>query len=372
MLLKLLVLSLYLSSLIVLAQKSSDILDSTNHPPCKACKIFIESFQKGIERTKNGKFEGGDTAWEEAKLGSYATSELRLTEIQEKICSDVKEGKNQCYSMNEEYSDILEQWWFNKQTEEPDLIKYFCIETIKQCCPENHFGANCTPCNGYPDNICSNNGKCKGAGTRKGNGKCLCDAGYTGEKCTECDIGYYSAYKDDAKLLCSKCHSACDGSCTKAGTEGCEKCNAGWIMNENKGCLDLNECAASKTPCKINQFCVNNEGSFRCLNCDRSCESCTGDGPDMCQKCAKGYFEKDNLCLNEDQESRKQHVFITRYLTYLGLCIATCIVFQKNTILAAVIGIAVALYISTSEYVLNNPSSPDVGKLAEQIFKTTT
>ena len=31
--------------------------------------------------------------------------------------------------------------------------------------------------------ICSGNGKCKGEGTRKGNGKCACDTGYGGDTC---------------------------------------------------------------------------------------------------------------------------------------------------------------------------------------------
>jgi hypothetical protein len=31
--------------------------------------------------------------------------------------------------------------------------------------------------------------------------------------------------------------------------------------------------------------------------CDRACESCQGDGPDMCDKCAEGYALKDNICV---------------------------------------------------------------------------
>lgn len=30
--------------------------------------------------------------------------------------------------------------------------------------------------------------------------------------------------------------------------------------------------------------------------CDRSCEGCTGDGPDLCFKCADGYDLRDGLC----------------------------------------------------------------------------
>ncbi|RZC33814.1 cysteine-rich with EGF-like domain protein 2, partial [Asbolus verrucosus] len=144
----------------------------------------------------------------------------------------------------------------------------------------------------------------------------------------------------------------------------------GWIMTEDKGCLDFNECASSNNPCKKNHFCVNTEGSYKCLDCDKSCAGCTGDGPDMCIQCASGYILIDNMCTDGEQVSRKQRVFFTRYMTYLGLCIATCIIFNKNTVLAAVIGIAVAVYISISEYVLNTPPTPKTDDLAQQLLNS--
>jgi hypothetical protein len=48
-----------------------------------------------MERTARGNFEGGDAAWEEERLGSYSHSEVRLVEIQEKLCSSVERGKDQ-------------------------------------------------------------------------------------------------------------------------------------------------------------------------------------------------------------------------------------------------------------------------------------
>jgi hypothetical protein len=60
----------------------------------------------------------------------------------------------------------------------------------------------------------------KGAGTRKGNGKCSCDAGYEGDFCDSCAAAYYKAYQDEHKLLCSPCHSSCQGPCTQAGYKG--------------------------------------------------------------------------------------------------------------------------------------------------------
>lgn len=70
-----------------------------------------------------------------------------------------------------------------------------------------------------------------------------------------------------------------------------------------------------------------------------------------------------------EQESRKHYVRLTRYLTYAGLCLATCIIFQRSIILAAIIGLAVAAYITTSEYILNSPPKPNTTNFAEQLLK---
>lgn len=67
-------------------------------------------------------------------------------------------------------------------------------------------------------------------------------------------------------------------------------------MKDNEGCLDVNECAESGSCPEKNQFCVNNEGSFSCLDCDRSCIGCEGDGPDMCKECADGYELREGMC----------------------------------------------------------------------------
>lgn len=78
---------------------------------------------------------------------------------------------------------------------------------------------------------------------------------------------------------------------------GCVNCAIGWIMDKEKGCLDVNECATIKPVCNPLQFCVNSEGSYRCLECDNSCLGCTGDGPDMCIACANGFTLIENVCV---------------------------------------------------------------------------
>ncbi|XP_030748515.1 cysteine-rich with EGF-like domain protein 2 [Sitophilus oryzae] len=345
----------------------------TRLPPCRACKMFVDSFNKGLERTSKYKFEGGDAAWEEEKLGSYAHSEVRFVEIHEKLCSDVSEGRDQCYQLLEEYDEELESWWFKQQKQEPNLFNHLCINTNEVCCPENHFGRTCTPCHGYPNNICNNNGKCKGAGTRKGNGMCHCDTGYKGDVCDICSDGFYESYRDDKKVLCSPCHISCDGTCSKAGPAGCEKCKEGWEHRGERGCVDDNECLTEKSPCKKSEFCINTEGSFKCLDCHKSCSSCTGDGPDECLECASGFRKKGNICVSENDEDRKKYVTFSRYLTYFGLCLCTCIISNKNIYLAAIVGLCVGIYITLSEYMLSSSDGHKTDlreQLAEQLKKS--
>lgn len=321
-------------------------------PPCKLCRLLVDSFKKGMEKTAKSNFQGGDTAWEEEKLGNYATSEVRLIEIQEKLCSDVDKGNSQCHNLAEEAEHSLEKWWFQHQKTNTDLFEWLCIETLKHCCPPGHYGSSCLPCPGHPDNVCSGNGRCRGAGTRKGNGTCDCDEGYAGITCGLCADSYYESYRDESKLLCSKCHMACLGSCTQAGPRGCLVCNKGWFYEAEHGCLDVNECVSESSPCKKNEFCVNNEGSYSCLACDKACDGCHGDGPDMCDNCADGNKLRDGMCVKESTEWESRSDDIRRYVTYLGLCVATCIIFQKNPVIASLIGLAVAIYVAVSEYML--------------------
>ncbi|KAJ9581203.1 hypothetical protein L9F63_023621, partial [Diploptera punctata] len=139
--------------------KNKESLHSVKLAPCQACKVLVESFKQEMEKTARGKFEGGDAAWEEEHLGSYARSEVRLVEIQENLCLTVERGKSQCHTLAEVLENHLEEWWFQKQDE--DLHKFICIDTLKNCCAENRFGPECKPCPGYPDNVCNKSGKCK-------------------------------------------------------------------------------------------------------------------------------------------------------------------------------------------------------------------
>uniref|UniRef100_T1IHQ1 EGF-like domain-containing protein n=1 Tax=Strigamia maritima TaxID=126957 RepID=T1IHQ1_STRMM len=317
-------------------------------PPCQACKNVMKSFKKAMVKTSRGKYEGGDVDWEERKMGSYANSEIRLVEIQEMLCKDVKEGVDQCHGLAEESEEFIEEWWQNAQRDEIDFLI---------CCPNNSFGSDCKPCPGGIDNPCGGNGKCKGAGSRKGTGECKCDPGYAGEVCNNCQLGYFQSYKDDEKFICSKCHKSCESRCWDSGPKGCEVCKSGWQYHSEYGCHDIDECILRNSPCSPNEFCINLEGSFQCIECNKACDGCHGDGPDTCHKCKDGYILKDEFCIDTDSYQRSVRMQTARYITYFGLCVATCIIFKKNLHLAAAVGTAVALYIAASEYSLKDDDS---------------
>ncbi len=223
------------------------------------------------------------------------------------------------------------------------------------CCPEEHYGASCKPCDvrDSKGRLCSGNGKCKGAGTRKGNGKCACDSGYGGALCDKCAEGYYNSYKDEEKTLCSACHKSCQSHCNGSGPKACAKCAAGYQRDTEHGCTDIDECAVSR-PCTGNKFCVNTEGSFRCVRCDKACDGCDGDGPDSCEKCAAGHVENpDGVCVSEAAAGRIFTISNTRFFTYVGLFVATAIIFQRSVLVAGLLGVVIAVYISVSEYYLH-------------------
>jgi len=291
---------LLLSTLKIVTALDMPTSNTTNGqilPPCRACKTLVGSFVKGMERTARGKFEGGDANWEETRLRNYAFSEVRLVEIQEKLCSEVPVGKNQCHSLSEAHEALIEKWWFDHQKEHPELQDWLCVQQLSACCPDHHYGPNCKLCPGFTDNKeCSGNGKCKGSGTRKGNGQCVCDKGHVGNSCQSCGNGYYTSYKDDTNNLCSPCYQGCKDICTQAGPKGCLACKDGWYMDTERGCQDLDECIDDKTICGVKKFCVNSPGSYSCLDCDKACKTCQADGPDNCIECADGYALNDGVC----------------------------------------------------------------------------
>lgn len=293
---------------------NSDILtQSKSLGDCLACRLFTESFKSGLERTSRGQYEGGDVAWEEEKLKkSYKRSEMRLIDIQDSLCKESKYAV-QCHSMAEKAEEFIEQWWSQNPDDNLDIFPYICIDNMKVCCPKHHFGKDCLPCEGGIENICSGHGKCRGDGTRKGNGTCHCDIGYDGDFCDHCSSGYYISSEDGDRVTCSKCHKTCLDDCRQGSANDCLACKPGYKFETGLGCTDINECD-EPNKCKREEFCMNSQGSYACFPCDKSCEGCFGDGPDMCRKCAKGYSKKDDseFCTLDSEEEDNQFDELTR------------------------------------------------------------
>ena len=62
---------------------------------------------------------------------------------------------------------------------------------------------------------------------------------------------------------------------------------------------------------------------------------------------------------DSDILGRKKQENISRYITYFGLVVATCIIFQRNVYAASSVGLLVGLYISVSEYMIANTGIQD-------------
>ncbi|XP_077120986.1 protein disulfide isomerase CRELD2 isoform X2 [Ranitomeya variabilis] len=257
--------------------------------------------QKGLEHTSKSNFGGGNTAWEEKTLSRYESSEIRLVEIIENLCDS---SDFECNVMVEEHEEKIEKWWFKMRKKYPDLLKWFCIETIKVCCPPGTYGPDCLGCLGGSERPCHGNGLCSGDGTRSGDGSCRCNAEYTGTFCLECADGYFNVEKNDTHCTCSACHESCK-TCYGPSSNGCIVCKEGWTR-EDEGCADVDECATEQPPCKENQYCLNTEGSFSCKRCDNSCAGCTGEGPETCKACATGYVLEADKCSDVDECSTEQ------------------------------------------------------------------
>ncbi|XP_071043962.1 protein disulfide isomerase CRELD1 isoform X2 [Parasteatoda tepidariorum] len=230
-----------ISSLSSLESLSKASVHQKTVSPCSACRNLVESFIKAVGSTTRMSFEGGDADWEREKLGNYENSELRFIEIQEKLCSDLKSGIDQCYNLAELYEAELEEWFFNvKIREHSDLFSFLCINHIKICCPNNTYGPNCFPCPGGAEEPCNGHGTCKNGGTREEPAECICDAGYIGDLCNECKIGYYSDVTG-SKLSCNMCDKSCRDHCRGPGPKNCEVCSDGYNFLPNEGCFEISK-----------------------------------------------------------------------------------------------------------------------------------
>lgn len=183
---------------------------------CEACKELRDGIEKNLEKTRKQNFGGGNSNWEESRLGPWATSDTRMLHAIEHACK----GDFKCSSFLEEYEDEVEEWFKSGPDTGPvderlDFHTEICVNLSKSCClDKDSFGKDCKSCPmGFNLETCSGRGKCEGAGDRKGKGSCKCDHGYTGDHCDKCAEEYFMEKEISMteKPSCERCLHKCKG-----------------------------------------------------------------------------------------------------------------------------------------------------------------
>ncbi|VDM54463.1 unnamed protein product [Angiostrongylus costaricensis] len=283
--------------------------------------------KRGLRKTARNHFAGGDTAWEERNLGKYATSETRFIETMEDICKKAAVNDQHVYSglenlESKEYEEILEEYYYKHQSS--NMTAWLCESRLEVCCPDGHYGKDCTKCPGLElsGSVCFAHGSCHGDGSRSGTGTCKCDHGYSGNMCRKCAPDFFEKSKSENSI-------ACEG-CTGAGPKACVRCRSGWTKTE-EGCVDIDECEIEKSCTRANEKCVNEAGSFRC-------------------ECVEGYKREGDECVL-DVEAKPYRMLIppdTMLKTISMLSLAAIIAFvvwRRSMLLLFLTAIAVVLII---------------------------
>jgi len=86
----------------------------------------------------------------------------------------------------------------------------------------------------------------------------------------------------------------------------------------------------------------------------------------MCDECAEDFTNSQGVCVESRQQQQTQQATFTRYVTYAGLCVATFIIFNKNTWVAMIVGAAVSVYITLAEYMYGE-TNVDIGAIAKML-----
>ncbi|XP_077232306.1 uncharacterized protein LOC143868531 [Tasmannia lanceolata] len=292
------------------------------------------------------------------QMNSYGQvgDRIDLEKIKKAVCKEYHNDGDREKCRNFYFTQQASVLRWKQSSSKASFFDFVCIKDLKVCCPERSFGQKCTKCS-----KCNTNEFCHGEGTRSGNGTCICKAGHAGQDCSVCLKGFYMdkshSNPSGGKTACEKCHRSCE-QCRGPGPTKCDVCKSGFTWEPSYGCVDIDECIRSKNKiCGENTFCVNTEGSYFCYECDRACDGCHGDGPDMCLRCAKGYQLEQGNCIALKKTILPPEANYYRYAIYVGLCVCTCIILHNSVYLASFVGLLVAMYIGFSEYVMSNHES---------------
>lgn len=273
------------------------VISETN---CDLCRSVLTEYRSSFaEIDPDISLGGGNTDWEEKFIGKYAFSELHAFETLERTLK--KLDHRQATFLSEIEQDMEEFWAGDLKTGKADpsnIVDIFCNDKLKICCPFNTFGANCSDC--APCNI--ENGQCDGNGTRDGTGQCLCQKGFAGSNCDECDLRtHFQMESENGNRNCIPCHFSCSGGCSDESDSSCKSCAHGFTLvdgeNGKKRCEDIDEC--EKSPCRKGTFCLNQIGTYSCNKCPSECKTCRSQSE--CIDCIKGYELVDGKCVDIDE-----------------------------------------------------------------------
>ena len=126
-------------------------------------------------------------------------------------------------------------------------------------------------CPSGPGGVCGGLGRCEGEGTRRGDGECVCDPGYSGHLCQSCADGYYreKSSNDSIRACAGVTHSHCLQTL----------CGFYAILGHQKSTVSLSPRLSSLTACY------------------HSCKKCAGPEDYKCLDCKPGWVLHDNKCV---------------------------------------------------------------------------
>ncbi len=157
----------------------------------------------------------------------------------------------------------------------------------------------CTPACGTADIDCGENGACSDA---SGTASCVCEAGYDGDSCSQCAVGYQDFDENGtctpdcttAALVCGGNNGTCADSSGTARCEclegytgsDCADCTAGYQDNNQDGTCEQT-CESASLDCGSYGACSDGSGLATCV-CG------TGYTGTSCSDCIAGYQDNDS------------------------------------------------------------------------------
>ncbi|CAL8336057.1 unnamed protein product [Lota lota] len=179
-----------------------------------------------------------------------------------------------------------------------------CIKSVVQseCCP-GHWGPLCLPCPSWSGKKCNFHGACLDG--RQGNGTCLCDEGFSGFACHECQSQL--AYGPNCVKVCACVNGVCSKGPDGSGECLCQppysgpRCNQ--VSDHCRNCSSYSYCggAGEQAGC----VCLPGHRKSPLNTCMSACSArdchpdadCSRVGSKVQCVCKAGYHGDGKICL---------------------------------------------------------------------------